>query len=90
MQGPCGQTVPCCDPTMQTALQMRCQGVTFCLLFLVVAAGCRTHNLPDQPPSPFRADVPLAAVKAVKCPVRKYALPGVAMTHFTQALLAPL
>ena len=30
------------------------------------------HPLPDQPPSPFRADVPLPTVKAPECPVQEW------------------
>ena len=30
------------------------------------------HPLPDQPPPPFRADVPLTTVKAAECPMREW------------------
>ena len=30
------------------------------------------HPQPSQPPSPFRADVPLPIVKAAECPVREW------------------
>ena len=47
-------------------------GITFYMPGDTTVLYLPLHPLPHQPPSPFRADVPLSTVKAAECPMQEW------------------